>query len=696
MPVLGRLTPSRLGALACTAALSASSLAVLYHVVDVVGDLRVFWVVLVGSLLLAAIAQAVRPRTALAVGACLLGAGLLAYVLTAPESYARSLTVASVLDDAVALLTGYSVLRMVNVLVWALAMVPAPAFLTWYFALRGRDAAAVGVAGLALGFFVLTGDSTATATLVGALAAAGAVGLGTLDAHGATRRQLETLAVALALVAVAPLVVTVTPGGTGAAFGGAATAPSTSLTNADERVGLGGAIDLSPNVQFVVRSSSPAYWRVAVYDRYTGSGWVRTGDGGSLSGPDGPSEPLTQTVTAKRPLSAMPAAAEPVAVEGVDYRVTSGGNPVPDGVLVANESYRVISERPRGGRRALRTAGANYPAAIESRDLQVPDTTGSRVAALADNVTAGATTPYAKASAIERWLAATKTYSLDAPAANDHLVRTFLLDSDRGYCVHYASAMAVMLREEGVPARFVTGYAPGKRTATGTWTVRGVDSHAWVEVYAPNAGWVRFDPTPAGPRADAERAIIANASSSSESGGGDVGATASTSAALSTSTATSTTVSTASESSATTTGAVTSTGASANTGPLGGDPTLPAPRVLLLWAVVALGVAAVVRRLGLLERVRRAVWVRWLPRGEPAAVVAGAHERMLYVLGRRYRPRRSGETVREYLDAIEAPVPARRLANLHERARYRGEIADDDANEARRALRALRGENGRP
>ncbi|WP_199897049.1 transglutaminase-like domain-containing protein, partial [Halarchaeum acidiphilum] len=200
--------------------------------------------------------------------------------------------------------------------------------------------------------------------------------------------------------------------------------------------------------------------------------------------------------------------------------MTSGGNPVPDGVLVANESYRVISERPRGGRRALRTAGANYPAAIESRDLQVPDTTGSRVAALADNVTAGATTPYAKASAIERWLAATKTYSLDAPAANDHLVRTFLLDSDRGYCVHYASAMAVMLREEGVPARFVTGYAPGKRTATGTWTVRGVDSHAWVEVYAPNAGWVRFDPTPAGPRADAERAIIANASSSSESGGG--------------------------------------------------------------------------------------------------------------------------------------------------------------------------------
>lgn len=690
VPVLGRCTPARIAALTCVAVLSASSLAVLYHVVDIVGDLRLFWAVLLGSLCLAALAQAVRPRYALAVGVALLGAGLLAYLGTAPGSYTRSLTVAQAVDDAVTLLTGYSVLRMVNVLVWALAVVPAPAFLTWYFAFRERYAPAVSVAGLTLGFFVLTGDSTGTATLVGGLAAAGAVGLGTLDAHGATRRQFETVVVVLALMAVAPVAVSVAPGGSGATFGAADTAPTTSLTSAEERIGLGGAIDLSPAVQFVVRADRPGYWRVGVYDRYTGSGWIRTGEGGTLAEPEGSRERVTQRVTAKRPLSAMPTIAEPVAVDGVDYRVTSGGTPVPERVLSENESYRVVSERLRGGQRALYAAGTDYPAAIERRYLQVPDTTGDEVSALAANVTANASTPYAKARAIERWLERTKTYSLDARAANDHLVRTFLLDTETGYCVHYASAMAVMLRAEGVPARFVTGYTPGERTGLGTWTVRGVDSHAWVEVYAPDTGWVRFDPTPAGARIDAEQAAIADAS------GADNG-TANADQTTSTSTTTTTTTTM-------TTSTSTSTSATANATPVttvGGTggasgPTLPDPRTLLLWAVVALGVGTVARRLGLLTRGYRALWVRWLPDGDPEAVVAGAHERMLYVLARRYRPRASGETVREYVDAIGASAPARRLAALRERARYQGGVGTDDADDARRALRALRDENGRP
>lgn len=689
IPALGRLTPARIGALACTAVLSASSLAVLYHVVDVVGDLRVFWVVLVGSLCLAALAQAVRPRYALAVGVALLGVGLGAYVVTAPESYARSLTLAGVVDDAVALLTGYSVLRMVNVLVWALAMVPAPAFLTWYFALRERYAPAVGVAGLALGFFVLTGDSTGTATLVGALAAAGAVGLGTLDAHGATRRQVETLGVALALMAVAPVVVTVAPGGSGVTFSAADTAPTTSLTSAEERIGLGEAIDLSSDVQFVVEADRPGYWRVATYDRYTGSGWVRTGEGGTLARPEGASERITQTVTAKRPLSAMPAIAEPVAVEGVDYRVTSGGTPVPTDVLTANESYRVISERLRAGQRALRSDGTDYPATIEQRYLQVPDTTGARVAALADNVTADATTPSEKARAIERWLETTKNYSLAAPAANDHLVRSFLLDTETGYCVHYASAMVVMLRSEGVPARFVTGYTRGERTSLGTWTVRGVDSHAWVEVYDPEAGWVRFDPTPASERVAAEQAALSN---TSDGAGGTTGASSdSTTSTSSTTAATSTTATTTTTATANATPITTVGGTSRASGP-----TLPDPRTLLLWAVVALGAVAVGRRLGLFERGYRALWVRWLPDGDPERVVAGAHDRLLYVLARRHRPRESGETVRAYLDAIDAPEPARHLASIRERARYRNEVDTTDAADARRALRAVRDENARP
>ncbi|QLC33530.1 DUF4129 domain-containing protein [Halarchaeum sp. CBA1220] len=710
IPVLGRLTPYRLGALACVAVLSASSLAVLYHVLDVVGGLDYFWPVLAGALLLAAAAQAVRPRVALGVGSLLLAAGFGVYVATAPESYTAALTAARVAEDVLAFLTGYSVFRMVNVTVWALAMVPTPAFLTWYFALRERYAAAVGVAGLALGFFVCTGDSGTVATLVGVLAGAGAVGLGTLDRYGATRQQLEALAVAAALMTVAPAVVTAVPGGSAAPIvPGSDTAPSGSIVSAGERVGVGGAIELSPEVQFVVESDVSTYWRVAVYDRYTGSGWVRTGDGGTLAGPPGASTRITQTVTAKRPLSAMPAAAEPVSASGVDYSVTSGGNPVPTNALAANESYRVVSEHPRTWPDLLANAGTDYPESVTERYLQVPDTTGDRVGALAERVTENASTPYAKARAVESWLEANKSYSLAGAGADGNLVRHFLLDAEQGYCVHFASAMVVLLREEGVPARFATGYTAGQHVGNDTHVVRGLDSHAWVEVYFPDVGWVRFDPTPADPREQAEQARLDDARERNESGVDAAGSEPTT-----TTTATTdpepddgrTTTTTAAANATNGSGAVGATptlppgyerpDAGTATASDGGLPSLPEPRVLALWGVLLGGVLVGLRRLGVFSRAYRAVWLRWLPRGDPARTVDGAYARVEYVLGRRRRPRRDGETVREYLRAIDAPDAARRIAALRERARYRGDVTSADAAAARDELRELVGENGRP
>ncbi|WP_435098910.1 DUF3488 and transglutaminase-like domain-containing protein [Halarchaeum sp. P4] len=719
VPVIGRLTPYRVAALACVAVLSASSLAVLYHVADVVGGLEYFWPVLVGSLLLAAVAQAVRPRVALGVAATLLTAGFVAYVLTAPESYTSTLSVGAVAEDVVALLTGYSVFRMVNVTVWALAMAPAPAFLTWYFAFRERYVAATSVAGLALGFFVLTGDSGTVATLVGVLAGAGAVGLGTLDAYGATRRQLEVLAVAAALMTVAPAVVTAVPGGSASPIvPGSDTAPTGSIVSAGEHVGVGGAIELSPKVQFVVRSESATYWRVAAYDRYTGSGWIRTGDGGELAGPPGPSERIVQNVTAKRPLSAMPAAAEPVSVSGVDYTVTSAGNPVPENAIEANESYRIVSERLQPRTELLENAGTDYPDTVTERYLQVPDTTGEQVSALADRVTANASTPYEKARAVESWLEANKSYSLSGAGAEGNIVRHFLLEAEQGYCVHFASAMTVLLREEGVPARFVTGYAPGQRVDGETSVVRGLDSHAWVEVYFPDVGWVRFDPTPAGPRQQAEQTRLDEARQQNESGVDTAGSDRTTTTTTTTDAGQNGDSGPTSTTTTSTTNATNGSGAgagaastlppgyrnqpgvgadgAATTGSDGGLPSLPEPRVLLLWGVLLGGVYAGLRRLGVFERAYRAVWLRWLPRDDPARVVDGAYERVEYLLGRRYRPRRNGETVREYLSALDAPEEARRVAELRERARYRGEVTAEDADAAAEGLRALVGENGRP
>jgi len=66
----------------------------------------------------------------------------------------------------------------------------------------------------------------------------------------------------------------------------------------------------------------------------------------------------------------------------------------------------------------------------------------------------------------------------------------------RGYCQHFAGAMALMLRMTGIPSRVVSGFAPGVREEDGSYSVSDTDAHAWVEVLYPGIGWVTVDPTP--------------------------------------------------------------------------------------------------------------------------------------------------------------------------------------------------------
>ena len=75
----------------------------------------------------------------------------------------------------------------------------------------------------------------------------------------------------------------------------------------------------------------------------------------------------------------------------------------------------------------------------------------------------------------------------------------FLFVRRAGHCEYFASAMTVMLRAEGIPARYVTGFAPGEyNDVGGDYIIRESDAHAWVEVYFPGFGWITFDPTPPG------------------------------------------------------------------------------------------------------------------------------------------------------------------------------------------------------
>jgi hypothetical protein len=133
-----------------------------------------------------------------------------------------------------------------------------------------------------------------------------------------------------------------------------------------------------------------------------------------------------------------------------------------------------------------------------ARYVALPSSTTARTRALADQLAAPGASTYDTVLAMEAWLAAHVQYDLNAPvpAAGTDAVDDFLFESQRGFCEQIASALAVMLRAEGVPARLATGYVPGERDRiSGVWKVRGSDAHAWVEVWFPQTGWQAFDPT---------------------------------------------------------------------------------------------------------------------------------------------------------------------------------------------------------
>ncbi len=131
---------------------------------------------------------------------------------------------------------------------------------------------------------------------------------------------------------------------------------------------------------------------------------------------------------------------------------------------------------------------------------------------LAQRLAHGMSTPYAFVLAVARFLAHGYTYSQDPPVRS-YPLESFLFADKRGYCQQFAGAMALLLRMGGVPARVAVGFTQGyKDAATGHWIVTDRDAHAWVEVWFPRYGWVRFDPTPAADPAFSELSPITNAS----------------------------------------------------------------------------------------------------------------------------------------------------------------------------------------
>ncbi|MBS0169240.1 MAG: DUF3488 domain-containing protein [Nitrospira sp.] len=143
-----------------------------------------------------------------------------------------------------------------------------------------------------------------------------------------------------------------------------------------------------------------------------------------------------------------------------------------------------------------------YPEFILQHYLHTP-AVSPHITELARRITEPATSVAQAVSLVHSHLLTHYRYSLDVPSLQStHPLEDFLLTRKTGYCEHYATAMVVLLRTVGIPARLVTGFlATEWNEFGGYYTVRQRDAHAWVEVYFPQSGWITIDPTPPAPGA---------------------------------------------------------------------------------------------------------------------------------------------------------------------------------------------------
>ncbi len=324
------------------------------------------------------------------------------------------------------------------------------------------------------------------------------------------------VAVTVAVLAAAPLAsgwAAISPAAGGSSAGGDGLGGATA-----SHPGLSGGLDtgapvvLDDAVVLRVTADRPLYWRATTYDSWDGRRWsnalapsddpTATPEASAVSA--GP-EPVVveQTFTlVGTGLDVVPAAWRPSEVEvaGRTATVEPNGSLALAGPLEVGATWRVTSAVVPATADDLRAADpADLPpdAAVHNA-YATEDDVVPRVAALAASITAEAPTTYDKVRAIEGWMDDNLTYTRDLPrlAPGTDAVDELLFGSQRGYCEQIGSALVVMLRSLGIPARLVVGYVPGAYDGvTDEWVSRGTDAHAWAEVYFPGIGWQGFDPT---------------------------------------------------------------------------------------------------------------------------------------------------------------------------------------------------------
>ncbi|WP_179016012.1 transglutaminase family protein [Paenibacillus sp. 79R4] len=301
---------------------------------------------------------------------------------------------------------------------------------------------------------------------------------------------------------------------------------------------LGSALSLRHERYFTAFSPYRTYWRGESKNVYTGQGWLESGTDRILleNVGDAPAIPASSGAQAGETSEAGAIFEQTVIFskpESRDIPLFTGGLPTGTGRLYVDENleekadsgilydsssnaafsklerneklygYKVRVQPQQYTLDQLKQAGGIADPGEEAtiqQSLQLPQQLPLRVRSLGTELVGQGSNRYESVTAVMNYLQNNYTYNLNTslPPSGHDFVDDFLFESQSGYCDHFSTAMTVLLRSGGVPARWVKGFAPGELIATTSnqYDVAYSDAHSWVEVYFPGLGWVPFDPTP--------------------------------------------------------------------------------------------------------------------------------------------------------------------------------------------------------
>ena len=287
---------------------------------------------------------------------------------------------------------------------------------------------------------------------------------------------------------------------------------------------LQGRVRLDDETMYVVSAETggPAYLRAYVFDRYERGGWLLsetelidppaiTVEAARFGTPATRAQErrlVAVEVHVESPLSdrRLVTVGEPLATDiGAKFLTGASTDDViglrPSGRAGSGTSYTAVGSVSVAGVDSLMSAGTEYPDWVRERYLQLPDNLPPRFGELAASITTEGDAPYLAAFRVERYLRENYPFSLkvaDPPPRRDP-IDWFLFESREGYFDHHASAMVVLLRALGIPARIAVGFALDETSfseSSEAFVLSEEDSWAWPEVFFPGYGWVEFNPAP--------------------------------------------------------------------------------------------------------------------------------------------------------------------------------------------------------